>query len=177
MLLLELQASIQAVFNVCMPLVSMFESSTLRSMAAWIDRDARDAIAMLPIDWDEETSLTAALLNLEGTFSQASRSKAALIIILTGGTGQLGKGLLASLLAYPCVRHIHCIGVRNVQKRRDITALDESRVTLHEGDLVLPRLGMSGDEAPSVFEADVIIHNGADMSYLKTYATLRAANL
>lgn len=81
-------------------------------------------------------------------------------------------------MADPLIDHVHCIGVRNTRERPDLAALDKNKVTIHEGDLVLPDLGLSGGDAAAVFGAvDAVIHNGADLSYLKTYASLRAANL
>ena len=49
---------------------------------------------------------------------------------------------------------------------------------MHEGDLVLPDLGLSEDVAAAVFgSVHAVIHNGDDISYLKTYALPRAVNL
>lgn len=49
---------------------------------------------------------------------------------------------------------------------------------MYEGDLTLPRLGLPEQLASTIFhEADAIIHNGADVSHLKSYETLRPANV
>ncbi|KAL9044702.1 MAG: hypothetical protein Q9214_002178, partial [Letrouitia sp. 1 TL-2023] len=49
---------------------------------------------------------------------------------------------------------------------------------MHEEDLAFLDLGLSGDDAAAVFSAaDAVTHDGADMSYLKTFASLCAANL
>lgn len=185
MLLLKLQKRINETFGISMPLVSMFRASSLRSMADWIDRGAHDISENRAINWDEEVSLSDTLLrDLPKSPAELSQTSAAagLTVVLTGATGQLGRGMLDRLLADNGIRHVHCIGVRNLQKRlkAGMAGLDNkaNSVTFHEGDLVLPLLGMSEDEASSVFaEADVLVHNGADMSYLKTYTTLRAVNL
>lgn len=48
----------------------------------------------------------------------------------------------------------------------------------HDGDLTLPRLGLTKESAKAIFEeADVVIHNGADVSHIKTFQNLRQANL
>ncbi|RYP69906.1 hypothetical protein DL769_005147 [Monosporascus sp. CRB-8-3] len=80
------------------------------------------------------------------------------VVVLTGATGYLGRALLNALVADPNVKRIHCIGVRHAASRHDLFALEK--------------------EAERVFaEAHLIIHNGAEVSYLKTYASLRACNL
>ncbi|KAJ6078392.1 hypothetical protein N7467_008145 [Penicillium canescens] len=44
-------------------------------------------------------------------------------------------------------------------------------------DLTQPKLGLSEAVADKIFNtADAIIHNGADISYLKSYRSLKAAN-
>ncbi|RYC53991.1 hypothetical protein CHU98_g12218 [Xylaria longipes] len=57
-----------------------------------------------------------------------------------------------------------------------ILALD--KVTLHEGDLKYSRLGLSENLADLLFaQIDVIIHNGADISHITTYPSVRLENL
>ena len=81
-------------------------------------------------------------------------------------------------MSEPFVDHIHCTGVRNAQDRCQIVPFNNDKVTMHKGDLVFPNLGLSDDDAEAVFNAtDAVIHNDADMSYLKTYTSLRPANL
>ena len=183
LLLLSLKARIREIFNCDMSLVHMFESSTLGAMAHQIDHGLSYDIEAEAIDWAKETALPPDLLDLEIKRAHSStytsrNPNANKVVVLTGATGQLGRALLDSLVAEPLIDHVHCIGVRNAQDRPDMAALDKRKVTIHEGDLVLPDLGLSGDEAAAIFgAADAVIHNGADMSYLKTYASLRAANL
>jgi len=184
LLLLSLQARIRETFNCDMPLVPMFESSTLGAMAHQIDHDLPYDVEADGINWDKETALPPELLDLNiktahsSTYTSPKRNAKPKVVVLTGATGQLGRALLDILVAEPSIDHVHCIGVRNTWDRPDMAALDKNKVTMHEGDLVLPDLGLSGDDAAAVFgAADAVIHNGADMSYLKTYASLRAANL
>ncbi|KAG5951312.1 hypothetical protein E4U53_003374 [Claviceps sorghi] len=55
------------------------------------------------------------------------------------------------------------------------TLVDENDIY---GDLRLPRLGRDQETANQIFGlADLVIHNGADVSHLKTYPSLRQANL
>ncbi|KAF7865953.1 hypothetical protein EAF04_006117 [Stromatinia cepivora] len=183
LLLLGLQARILENFNTDMPLIRMFDSSTLGAMAYQIDRGGAQ-LHTQAIDWKVETSLSPALQNLtiRTTIGDESMlNSPPQVVVLTGATGNLGRALLEQLLADPNTKHIHCLGVRNVQRRFefDMAAMIETnKVTLHEGDLVQPRMGLSEVTAAAVFsEASSVIHNAADMSYLKTYVSLRAANL
>lgn len=184
LLLLSLKARIRETFNCDMPLVRMFESSTLGAMGHQIGHGLSYDVEADAIDWDKETALPPELLDLNiktahlSTYTSPKRNAKPEVVVLTGATGQLGRALLDILVAEPLIDHVHCIGVRNTRDRPGIAALDKNKVTMHEGDLVLPDLGLSGDDAAAVFGAtDAVIHNGADMSYLKTYASLRAANL
>ena len=184
LLLLTLKTRIRETFNCDMSLVCMFESSSLGAMANQIDHGFLSDIEADAIDWDKETALPPDLLDLDiktahsSTHPPSKRNARPKVVVLTGATGQLGRALLDALIAEPHIDHVHCIGVRNVQDRLEVAALDKNKVTMHEGDLVLPDLGLSGEDAAAVFGvADVVIHNGADMSYLKTYASLRTANL
>jgi amino acid adenylation domain-containing protein len=184
LLLLSLKARIRETFNCDMPLVRMFESSTLGAMAHQIDHGLSSDVEADAIDWDKETALPHELLDFDietahsSTYTSPNRNAKPKVVVLTGATGQLGRALLDALVSERLIDHVHCIGVRNTRDRSDMAALDKGRVTMHAGDLVLPDLGLSEDDAAAVFgAADVVIHNGADLSYLKTYASLRAANL
>ncbi|KAK0705861.1 male sterility protein-domain-containing protein [Lasiosphaeria miniovina] len=95
-------------------------------------------------------------------------------VVLTGATGYLGRGTLSALIANPDARRTHCLAVRDGRRLQGLS----NKVEVHEDDLVLPQLGLSDAEARSVFDAaDVIIHNGADVSHLKSSASLRRPNV
>lgn len=98
------------------------------------------------------------------------------MVVLTGATGFVGGHLLRHLSEDDTVEKIHCLAVRNSANREVLSTL--RKVTIHYGDLVLPRLGLSDQEAASIFEeADAIIHNGCDVSHMKAYRSLKQANL
>lgn len=203
LLLLDLRRRIQTRWNVQLRLVDMFDSSTLASMAMAVDNEsvrkgmpkqangnAATTVSEI-IDWDQETALPPSLLqHNDGESAPTSehttvvpRLPSKLTIILTGATGYLGNAILQSLIADPRVKRIHCLAVRDPGKLIDATAGSKkarAKVVIHEGDLMQPRLGLQCDvsETGVIFEtADAVIHNGADVSYLKTYATLRAPNV
>ncbi|KAI0378982.1 amino acid adenylation domain-containing protein [Hypomontagnella monticulosa] len=174
LLLLELRARIRAELDVELSLVEMFVSSTLSGMACMIDSQGRQSPPTATIDWDQETQLSPAIL--QSATSPTTTRRESQEVILTGSTGYLGRALLDALIKDPTVGRIHCIAVRNACDRHDMLTLDKT--ILHEGDLCLPRLGLSKDGAKDMFStADKIIHNGADVSYMKTYESLRQSNL
>lgn len=185
LLLLSLRARIIDTFNVRTPLIRMFDNSTLATMARLIEnggaqsqQPSQSSMLTEPdgyIDWDDETKLPPSLSQLSAVKPAMSVSGPK-VVVLTGATGHLGRSLLEALVSHPGVQKVHCIGVRHADSRHSI--LGGEKVQYHEGDLVLPSLGLSDYQAERIFcEASVIIHNGADMSYLKTYASLRPCNL
>lgn len=170
--LLDLKEGIQTNFNKSIPLQHLFKSSTLASMARRIDDLKTEDEAV--IGWDEETALTPLLQHLNNGVSISQRD--CKTIALTGATGYLGRAILQALIENPDVSHIHCLAVRNAASHIDLLVSD--KVTLHEGDLKYPRLGLSKKCADLLFtQIDAIIHNGADISYLKTYPSVRLENV
>lgn len=177
LLLLQLQAKIRHAFGLRVPLVQLFESSTLAAMARRVDSKT-DAEGEMVFDWDVETAVpeaTAAALKTAGDHHPAANKT----VVLTGATGLLGQGLLDALVADPGIERVHCIAVRDAAARvSSVPLLAHEKVTCHEGDLSAPQLGLDRAAAESVFSAaDRIIHNGADTSHFKTYRSLRGANL
>lgn len=180
--ILELQKRIQTDLDAHLEVATLFEYSSLRRMALLIEERTQAGILKeLQIDWNKETRLDIRedqFRNAQGMRDwTTSKSKASgIVVILTGATGFLGRGLLSSLIATTEVAKVHCLAVRQVEKLSEF--IDEPTVHIHPGDLTSPRLGLSEEVARQVFsESHVIIHNGADVSFLKTYASLRQANV
>lgn len=222
LLLLNLRDEIHGSFGVELPLIQLFEASSLESMATRITAivssvsntgSSKDSFeknsssekpqAQLPnasnanessstepaqamkelsqalskftndIDWDQETVVSMDFTMLETSRKPMSELRT---VVLTGATGFLGRALLRHLEQDQRVAKIHCIAVRQPQVLQ--SAFQSKKVSLHQGDLAAPRLGLSESAAEAIFaEASVIIHNGADVSFLKPYASLRAANV
>lgn len=179
LLLLDLQARIRSNFGVTLPLVSMFESSSLGAMAARIENslfqiESSTQVSSELLDWEEETNLSPAVLQLEASQNLLQRDPK--VVILTGATGFVGHALLKALVEDPSIEKIYCIAVRHAESRKFL--LNFRKVEIYQGDLTLPRLGLSVNNANVIFkDADRIIHNGADVSYLKSFQSLRLANL
>ena len=173
-LLVRLQALIQKRFQVSITLAQLFTVPTLRCMARLVENKT-ESPTHDGVDWEAETKPDPALNDpsiLEDASTVATPPKVA---VMTGATGFLDPYLLKRLIETTGVEEIHCIALRNAHHRDAIS--HDPRVVVHEGDLTLPLLGLSKVAAKSLFaKADVIIHNGADVSHLKIYQTLRSAN-
>ncbi|KAK0670981.1 hypothetical protein QBC41DRAFT_335518 [Cercophora samala] len=191
LLLISLQASLKREFKLenTISLPSLFRASSLGAMAALVqaatagkkesDQDVPDAV-----DWSEEVSNLAEGFFEEGLFSQTAAMEEhapegnGLEVILTGATGFLGQHLLEHLISSDQVQTVHCVAVRSGTDNSPRLVPRHPKIREYPGDLTLPLLGLS----PEAFQklasrADVIIHNGADTSFLKTYDSLKPANV
>jgi len=131
------------------------------------------------IDWVQETVFSAAdLIHPQIRTNGAIRTSSGRSILLTGATGFLGKYLLHQLVADPSVSKIHCIAVRNGREGRTRQLpIESAKIQLYPGDLSAPLFGLSSHKFNHLGETvDTIIHNGADVSFLKTYQTFRGTN-
>lgn len=180
--LLELQAKIKEAFEgLEVPLVEMFDSSTLSAMARRIEREnvTTKGQPTETMDWDRETEVPPSLLSLPSPRTQKPAGSKNQVVVLTGATGQLGGALLKAIVEDANVTRVHCIGVRDaVNRKEDIGFELNGKVILHAGDLYQARLGLSDDDANRIFaEATIIVHSAADKSYQKSFSSLRAPNL
>ncbi|GJC80299.1 polyketide synthase-nonribosomal peptide synthetase [Colletotrichum liriopes] len=178
-LLVQLRAQIESSFGTNVTLFQLFESSTLAGMAAVItslssassETPGAQVTSTTETDWERETSVSPDLLRVRG---ERFHFENPTVIVLTGSTGFLGRAILTRLLEDSVVEKIHCLAVR-----RD--AQDEifrsPRVVVHRGDLAAPHFGLSEKILSDIFsEAHAVIHNGADVSFMKSYATLKPVN-
>lgn len=181
MLLLRLQAEIRQHFGFQIPLVQMFASSTLGSMAKLIDQSTKpEEQSSKVVDWDAETAISLQTQAGLGTAASLEPQAPPRVIVLTGATGFLGRGIVRKLIADSRIEKVHCLAVRNAKARASKLPLEltNDKVVLHEGDLALPLLGLSEVDVRTVFDdVDCIIHNGADTSHLRTYQSLQNANV
>ncbi|GCB20628.1 nonribosomal peptide synthetase 14 [Aspergillus awamori] len=154
--ILRLQGRIRAITTVSIPVVHLFQCSTLSEMAHSFD----DSIAIPdPLNHPAHPPRE---------------------VILTGTTGFYGTALLNHLLSIPSITHIHCLAIRpNADgSPRHLPHLSSPKVHLYSGDLSHPTLSLTEVEATRLASTvDCIIHNGADVSSLKPYSALRAPNV
>ncbi|KAL8908395.1 MAG: hypothetical protein Q9207_000814 [Kuettlingeria erythrocarpa] len=129
------------------------------------------------IDWEDETAVPDEMLQHGiGAKPASDHHTPSQIVILTGATGFLGKEILRQLFRTESIRQVHCIAVRDPTKLADFSAAP--RLQIHKGDLRNSLCGLYDAAAQDLFDrADLVIHNGADVSFLKSYHSLRAANV
>ena len=183
LLLVKLQARIRGDFNVSLPLIQLFDVSSLYKMAARIEASR----VVETIDWDQETKLDTDLLEIsKKTLAQIKISnergqKKGKTILLTGATGYFGPYLLRELIDDPLVETIHCVAVRgdSIEHAKSRISLSSSpKVVVHSGDLSSPHLGLSQEMVDHLTrEIDIIIHSGATRSFWDSYYELRATNV
>lgn len=173
LLLVNLQQRIRKVSGIHLDLVQMFDSSTLYRMAKLV-KEKKAAVQDDVIDWNVETTLPP-IPDTPATPLTRVGGSAGRVVVLTGATGYLGQALLAKMVADDSVRAVHCIAVR--RSIEELSALSD-KVRVYRGDLGSPALGLSPEDAAHIFaQADAIIHNGANVSHLKHYRTLRQENV
>jgi nucleoside-diphosphate-sugar epimerase/acyl carrier protein len=193
LLLLRLQAEIRKGFSVDVALPDLFRMNTLQDLARLVqsNSDLEEGGLSVPaaggdnesIDWaaastlpDFITELARAIPSIPSTLIPARKG---ITVMMTGATGFLGRHILHALNAQPEISQIHCLAVRNPTSQivRDLEASCYKAV-FYPGDLRLPRLGLAEDEARLLFaDAHAIVHNGADVSFMKPYAALEAPNV
>ncbi|KXP09127.1 hypothetical protein AXK57_15150 [Tsukamurella pulmonis] len=110
-------------------------------------------------------------------------------LFVTGATGFVGAFLVAELLRTSSAT-LHCLvraadaaaGMQRIRSTMvEYGIWDErhaGRIVAVPGDLTRPRLGLSGaDWSEMAATADGIVHCGADVNFLRPYATLKSANV
>ncbi|OOF97571.1 hypothetical protein ASPCADRAFT_129251 [Aspergillus carbonarius ITEM 5010] len=181
MLLVQLQQKIIETCHVSLTLLDLFRTSTLGGMADVLQRamghDATSEDQTESIDWTSETAVDLKLPAKDATLPSAKNPPR--VVVLTGATGFLGQHLLRGLLDQPGIEKVICIANRNLTPNRKRELLLTPRVECYAGDLAASNLGLSQTDQERIFriEADAVIHNGADVSHLKTYASLRDPNV
>ncbi|KAL8999563.1 MAG: hypothetical protein Q9169_001652 [Polycauliona sp. 2 TL-2023] len=179
LLLLPLKTEIRRVFEVDIPLPELFQSSTLELLASRLTGDVND----VRIDWENETNLdpnTFLPSNLTNGHQTRPRNTNGISVLLTGATGFLGTAILRQLVQHPRVAQIHCAAIRphGPDKKKPRTlGINSPKIIHHTGDLAQPNFGMSTTQFETLADdIDIIIHNGAEVSHMKNYRSLRSAN-
>jgi amino acid adenylation domain-containing protein/thioester reductase-like protein len=175
------------------PLPALYRHQTVAELARALGEDFRDAgdgeptlLGSDAVDWEREAILDPAVRPGPGANPAAA---VAGDVLLTGATGFLGAFLLDELLRQTTVR-LHCL-VRAADPRAgrdrlrtnlrqyglDSEGFDD-RVTVVIGDLGRPLLGLSPEDFDRLARrCNAIYHNGAVVSFVQPYATLKAPNV
>ncbi|KAI0000735.1 hypothetical protein F4779DRAFT_604486 [Xylariaceae sp. FL0662B] len=182
LLLIRLQAHIRQRLGVSIRLADLFANSTLRLMSVLVNKQQGtpgETVKLPTIDWEWETRPSIDLrIGTAGPDipCPATRPRS---ILVTGSAGFLGRSLLRSAINNPHIERVHAVAVRKLDERLASGLLPTNpKVIYYPGDLREPCLGLSETDTERVFtDIDAVIHNGADVSHLKSYHTLRRANL
>lgn len=186
LLLISVRDKLKKIYHRQIALVELFQSTTLAEMADLLGdgnaeeaaSDATAAAKRREHDWATETRYDDHGLPVLPSKGQIARenNKEGLVVVLTGATGFLGRRLLRAMIESPAIKTIYCIAVRDPSKLSDFGSAN--KVVMQAGDLRSPLLGLKSNDAQSIFtSADIIIHNGADVSFLKPYTTLKTTNV
>ncbi|KAF2268646.1 putative hybrid NRPS/PKS enzyme [Lojkania enalia] len=177
MRLVRLQREIKAVLGVDVVLQQLFQHSTLEEMVNMVESRGRIKDEAR-IDWSLETAIQMPTISDQQRLSRRRFRGSSKVVALTGSTGFLGRTLLRQLVSDSSISHIHCIAVRGGSSRVLPAQFLSHKVTVHYGDLTSPNLGLAPDDANWIFQdVDFIIHNAADVSFMKTYHSLRPINV
>lgn len=179
MLLVSLKKAIAERWQVDIPLLDMFQASTLGQLAARVDSGQKSVQdSTHKAFWDNETSF-----DLQESTPDPRPHQALTVddgggasIILTGATGLLGSLMLGLLLDDASVSAVHCLAVSPDYDRAKLP--QSEKLTIYTGSLGDPNLGLTPAQQHHLSTtATAILHAGAEGSCLNTYASLRAQNV
>ncbi|KAL7619777.1 hypothetical protein AAE478_010319 [Parahypoxylon ruwenzoriense] len=199
-LMIKLKSLIEVQFGVAVSMPELFHASTLSSMATLvanaIDTTEKDALpptkasflrprgSQQVVNWDLEIASMSdglsQIRHIPSSYNQRpSDGNGGLVVVLTGSTGFIGRHLLLNLVQDPRVAEVHCLAMRpNASGKPRHVSIKSDKVIEYVGDLSTISLGLLDSQFASLTEqAHVIIHNGADVSLLKTYQSLRRTNV
>ncbi|KAJ5971601.1 PKS-NRPS protein [Penicillium vulpinum] len=178
-LLVKLQSLVFRQFGITVPVADLFQQSTLAAMASKLET-ADPLRSVTHIDWDEETlPVLPSTMPVTDETDNAQQVTTNLEVLLTGATGFLGSAILKQLVDDPNVVRIHCIAIRtSPDGTLRSPVVSSPKIIQYPGDLSSPLLGLSSEQYMDLSQrVHRIIHNGAAVSFLRTYISLRAPNL
>ncbi|MEU2673261.1 amino acid adenylation domain-containing protein [Streptomyces sp. NPDC007164] len=179
----RLALALREEFGVAFPMNCVFTAPTPVALTRLVDRlgqrpDAPDPKAdlVLPPDIVPAPQVLTVVTNPKE-------------VLLTGATGFLGAFLLRELLIRTSAR-VHCLvrGTDQAHAAARLRAVQEAygivneeaqgRIVVHDGDLALPRLGLSEEVFDRLARTvDVVHHAGASVNLAQAYAQSRPANV
>ncbi|KAJ5165554.1 HC-toxin synthetase [Penicillium coprophilum] len=176
----------------------LFENKSLEALAFGLESSAHvEAETTAPcFDWDLEATIPQSLddelqLYLTAGFHRQNQPGACdtgIEIVLTGSTGHLGGEILRQLVARADVRCVHCVAVRRPDQLAiptwsshdnfDWKTLFDQKVKVYQGNLSMPRIGLSDDEEATILSnCRAVIHCGALVSFVRSYELMRDVNV
>ena len=182
MLLVMLQNRLREHLNLSVPLLELFEATTLGTMAGLMSGTTDNET----VDWSADTEATLDVASIEDFITSTSDHAVptpptvGCRVAITGAFGFAGRSILQQLLEHDGVAHVHCLAVR--QSAEEIASSNlisqPERVTLHHGDMIDRQFGMTDIEFALLSQSvDVIIHCAASRSFWDSYTTLKPVNV
>lgn len=181
LLVVKAMFEINKSFGCSLKVADVYGSPTVRELAARICGVVTQADH---VDLMREAVLDDDIVPMPGVCASAAKA-----ILLTGGTGFVGRFLLVQLLQDTDAT-LYCLvrapsqpkaqeRLRSTLEKWDLWREEyESRVVAIAGDLRLPRLGIEDrDHRLLAQTVDCIYHCGTSMNHLETYAMAKAANV
>lgn len=174
--LVSLQTQIREKLNMNVPLNKLFQAISLGEMAAML-QDQNSGSQGPSVDWEKEVEVPSSLINAPKADNVVQPSATPSVVALTGSTGFLGKEILRQLTKNTKITKIYCLAVRKPREQLS-KIFDHPKVIVYGGDLGAKYLGLSQQDAEAVFdEVDAVFHAGADVSFMKTYQSLKLINV
>lgn len=178
MLVIKLRMLIRRTFGIVISLPDLFQLSKFSDMAARVEAH-HETSPIKSIDWNTEITTICDGLPRSQNNKRPTWSGSPKIVLLTGATGFLGTRILQHLVDDMTVESVHCVAIRgsNAGGERHVS-VHSSKIVEHVGDLSAYCLGLPEEKFQFLAEhVDLIIHNGAEVTYLKTYHSLRSTNV
>ncbi|NEQ48305.1 MAG: NAD-dependent epimerase/dehydratase family protein [Leptolyngbya sp. SIOISBB] len=184
LLITQLLAQVRDLFQIDLPLRSLFEWSTVADLANYIDRLQSPDINATS-RFENEITLDPVIYPTSDFSDQLEPTH----IFLTGATGFLGAFLLHELLQQTSAK-IYCLiratdadaGWQKIRNHLTHYQLWHDRYTsrliIIVGDLAQPLLGLPPKQFGEIAnQIDVIYHNGALVNFTYPYTALKAVNV
>ena len=181
LLAVKVLVKINQSFNSNLRVTEIYGKPTLRELAALLSGDARED---RPVDLSREAALESMSLS-----NSRPRSIPDQTILLTGGTGFVGRFLLEQLLhdtdaIIYCLIREPTVAAASARLRNTLVQWElwsdtfDQRLIAIPGDLSKPRLGV-GDSTYQALcqQVDSIYHCGTSMNHLETYSMAKPANV
>ena len=164
LLLVKLQTLIKQEFHDAPRLTTLMRTPILGPMASLLDD-------MNQVDWDAEIALPSDQIT-SASITPSKQETDELVILLTGGTGSLGRRVLKNLVANTRIRKIICL-VRNLEGRdldRLFHSLGSTKIEILETELP----SLPSDDV--LVDVDRILHCAAERNFWDGYSVVRGIN-